>query len=259
MQASWGTHSHSLSFHFESSEKTEKKYYNSHKIWSGDHKGRIKGLKWHEDLFGFLVAAKSCFSLSIVEVKGIVIIEITLQRQGAWKSGVNNTEYTFTIFILIISASLGTFTLIELRYMRTSSNCLKRKKQEAMHCLPGIVSEGDETQTRSQSNASRVGIHNVPHSTAFTSGASDQLEELLSSLQVIPLQTNTLRLSLIRPIFSSPNTHWSNVLSKSSVHHSQQDVLLRTELWFRPSPVLHLSYIVIVKPTGPMTQQWRRL
>lgn len=38
----------------------------------------------------------------------------------------------------------ATLTLTELRYMRTSSNCLKRKKQEAMHCLPGIVSEREK-------------------------------------------------------------------------------------------------------------------
>ena len=31
-------------------------------------------------------------------------------------------------------------TLIEFKYMRQSSNCRKRMKQEAMHCLPGMVS-----------------------------------------------------------------------------------------------------------------------
>lgn len=56
------------------------------------HISSIEGLKWNEDLFSFLVAAKSCFSLSVVEVKGIVIIEITLQRQGAWIWGVMNNR-----------------------------------------------------------------------------------------------------------------------------------------------------------------------
>ena len=30
--------------------------------------------------------------------------------------------------------------LTELRYTKTSSNCRRRKKQDAMHCRPGIVS-----------------------------------------------------------------------------------------------------------------------
>jgi hypothetical protein len=30
-----------------------------------------------------------------------------------------------------------------LRYTNTSSNCLRMKKQEAMHYLPGIVSHSD--------------------------------------------------------------------------------------------------------------------
>lgn len=155
-----------------------------------------------------------------------------------------NVLYSSTIFILIIWTLLGTFTLIELRYMRTSSNCLKRKKQEAMHCLPGIVSEGEwDTNTRSKKCIKCWFIQNVPQSTAFTRWASHQLEELLSSFQVIPLQTKTLRLCLIRHVFSKPNTHWDNILSECSVHHSQQDVLLRTKLWFRSSQVLLLSHI----------------
>ena len=30
--------------------------------------------------------------------------------------------------------------------MRTSSNCLSKKKQDAMHCLPGMVSETKATR-----------------------------------------------------------------------------------------------------------------
>ena len=29
---------------------------------------------------------------------------------------------------------------MELRYIKTSSNCFNKKKQEAMHCRPGMVS-----------------------------------------------------------------------------------------------------------------------
>lgn len=47
---------------------------------------------------------------------------------------------------------LVTLTFIEFRYIRTSSNCLKRKKQEAMHCLPGIVS------TRNDKHALRAAL-----------------------------------------------------------------------------------------------------
>lgn len=54
--------------------------------------------------------------------------------------------------------------------MRTSSNCLKRKKQEAMHCLPGMVSGGEGTHTSSHKRTLKPGpvqsSLTVPHSLA---------------------------------------------------------------------------------------------
>lgn len=55
-----------------------------------------------------------------------------------------------TVIILEYNIAL---TLTELRYMRTSSNSLKRKKQDAMHCLPGIVSESKKYVTHTSSHS----------------------------------------------------------------------------------------------------------
>lgn len=56
-------------------------------------------------------------------------------------------------------------TLTELRYMLTSSNCFRRKKQEAMHCRPGMVSHSladaptslfaDKQSSRESTNADK--------------------------------------------------------------------------------------------------------
>lgn len=73
-----------------------------------------------------------------------------------------------------------------------------------MHCLPGMVSEEKEP-TRSQRIAFKVGlVSNVPERTTFTGGASNQLEELLSSFQVLPLQIKTGGLSE-QDIFCQPS------------------------------------------------------
>lgn len=70
----------------------------------------------------------------------------------------------------------ATLTLTEFRYMRTSSNCLKRKKQEAMHCLPGIVSVSQKCvrHTCSHSSVFNNQIDQIQiQGTAFASRASN--------------------------------------------------------------------------------------
>lgn len=68
--------------------------------------------------------------------------------------------------------------------MRTSSNCRKRKKQEAMHCRPGIVSENQ----RSKIKTSRLLLALV-RLTTLTARAAHQLVVLLCKLQVFVLHS----------------------------------------------------------------------
>lgn len=82
--ASWGKHSHSWSFHSGSAKKTERNNPIRLKRLSLasqdfiDSKKRLCGWRY---LFCFFEVAKRCFSLSIVEVEGIVIIEVTLDKE----------------------------------------------------------------------------------------------------------------------------------------------------------------------------------
>lgn len=52
-----------------------------------------------------------------------------------------------TSHMKLLWVSVPYLTLIEFRYIKTSSNCLRRKKHAAMHWRPGIVSRKKRVQS----------------------------------------------------------------------------------------------------------------
>lgn len=91
-----------------------------------------------------------------------------------------------------------------------------------MHCLPGIVSEREKnvTHTHPQSVALKAHIDQIStQRTAFAGRASDQLKELLSNFQVIPLKDKSatknicLSDSLLSHLFMCDESFNRNILT----------------------------------------------
>ena len=79
----------------------------------------------HTHFLCFLEITSNCFCLCIVKVEIVIIEKVTLLLTSG-KCSNNNIHLQLTFK--------------EFRYIRTSSNCFRRKKHEAIHCRPGIVS-----------------------------------------------------------------------------------------------------------------------
>lgn len=78
-------------------------------------------------LFTFLVMADAAFCNSIVVVEVVIVEKVRLYQSEIKHSREDCPQINPT--------------LIDFKYIRTSSNCFRRKKHIAMHCRPGIVSQ----------------------------------------------------------------------------------------------------------------------
>lgn len=97
--ASWGIHSHSWSSHSESEEKSGKKAWKweVNNVAGKNKKNKYKAAAqalWY--LLRFFEVTDGCLGLSIVEIKCIVVVEVTLK----WKANLDQRLYFMLLWIV---------------------------------------------------------------------------------------------------------------------------------------------------------------